>query len=200
MARRKQESLLDVIADVVNIGPVWLGPAIAGVILIVGWLVLPALMDRPTGGLAIGPPLAILVKKVITPLLVGFVLLVWLGARIRRLWTRRLFNSHPNQASIRQLSWRQFEQYVGEAFRRRGYAVTETGNPAGDGGIDLILRKDGQATLVQCKHWKAFKVGVQPVRELLGVVTSEGAQQALWLRRGVSRRRHRTLPGRTAWN
>lgn len=42
-----------------------------------------------------------------------------------------------------------------------------------------MLRKDGQITLVQCKHWKAFKVGVPQVRELLGVMTHVGAHDGV---------------------
>jgi len=44
-----------------------------------------------------------------------------------------------------------------------------------DGGVDLVARKDGEKHLIQCKHWKAQKVGVQVVRELLGVLYRSGA-------------------------
>lgn len=72
------------------------------------------------------------------------------------------------------MSWREFEQLVGEAFRQRGYAVEETA-PGPDGGVDLVLRKEGEKLLVQCKQWRAFKVGVSVVRELYGVVAAQGA-------------------------
>ena len=44
-----------------------------------------------------------------------------------------------------------------------------------DGGVDLILERPGERVLVQCKHWKAWKVGVQTIRELFGVMTLKGA-------------------------
>ena len=44
-----------------------------------------------------------------------------------------------------------------------------------DGGIDLALTKAGEKFLVQCKHWKAYKVGVDVVRELCGVMAAKGA-------------------------
>lgn len=44
-----------------------------------------------------------------------------------------------------------------------------------DGGVDLVLRKDGGKTYVQCKHWKTHKVGVEKVRELLGSMAAGGA-------------------------
>lgn len=44
-----------------------------------------------------------------------------------------------------------------------------------DGGVDLVLSKNGERILVQCKNWKSSKVGVSTVRELFGVMTAEGA-------------------------
>jgi restriction system protein len=73
------------------------------------------------------------------------------------------------------MSWRQFEQLVGEAFRLQGYAVKETGGGGADGGVDLRLTRNGETYLVQCKQWRAFKVGVDVVRELYGVMAAEGA-------------------------
>lgn len=63
---------------------------------------------------------------------------------------------------------------VGEGFKRRGYGVCETGGGGADGGVDLVLTKGGEKFLVQCKQWKAFKVGVSTVRELYGVMAAEG--------------------------
>ena len=42
---------------------------------------------------------------------------------------------------------------MGKLFRERGYDVWYTGGP-GDQGGDLVLRKDGETTVVQCKAWK----------------------------------------------
>jgi restriction system protein len=73
------------------------------------------------------------------------------------------------------MSWREFEMLVGEAFRLQGYKVTEQGGDRPDGGVDLVLRKGSETYLVQCKQWKAFKVGVDVVRELYGVMAANGA-------------------------
>jgi len=77
--------------------------------------------------------------------------------------------------AIETMSWQEFELMVGEAFRRKGYVVQETGGGGADGGVDLVLRKDNETFLVQCKHWKALKVGVGPIRELFGVMAGRGA-------------------------
>ena len=82
--------------------------------------------------------------------------------------------TQPGKA-IDGLNWRQFEQLVGEAFRRQGYSITETGGNGPDGGVDLILRKDREKYLVQCKHWRSLKVGVAVIREFFGAMAVEGA-------------------------
>ena len=73
------------------------------------------------------------------------------------------------------ISWREFEQLVGEAFRRKGFTVTESGGGGPDGGVDLILHMGADKYLVQCKQWKAIKVGVTVIREFFGVMAAEGA-------------------------
>ena len=83
---------------------------------------------------------------------------------------RKLLDSQTGIESLRQINSRQFEQLSGEAFRRQGYAIEETGLGGADGGIDLILRKDGQTTLVQCKQWQNRQVGVKIVREMYGLL------------------------------
>jgi restriction system protein len=81
------------------------------------------------------------------------------------------------------LTWRQFESFTAEAYKRQGYTVIET--PEGpDNGIDLVLRKDGEKTYVQCKHWKANTVGVEKIRELLGSMAAGGAQNGIFVTSG----------------
>jgi len=86
-----------------------------------------------------------------------------------------LLEKQKGVGSIRSIAWREFEELVGEAYRRKGYRVTETGGGGPDGGVDLILRKNGEHILVQCKNWRMDKIGVKVVRELYGVVAAEGA-------------------------
>jgi len=95
----------------------------------------------------------------------------FLGARHRR----RLLDTRTTLESLAVGGWRQFELLVGEAFRRQGYSVEETGLGGADGGIDLILRKDGRRTLVQCKQWKRQQVGVSVVREMYGLLAHHQA-------------------------
>jgi len=94
-----------------------------------------------------------------------------------------IFKSHRSIEKIRSLSWQQFEQFVGSYFKDQGYSVMETA--AGpDGGVDLVLRNDGGKTYVQCKHWKANKVGVEKVREFLGSMAAGGADHGVFVTTG----------------
>ncbi len=77
--------------------------------------------------------------------------------------------------AVNDFTWQEFELLVGEALRRQGFTVEETGASGPDGGVDLIARKDGEKYLVQCKHWRALQVGVPVVRELYGAMAAEGA-------------------------
>lgn len=95
----------------------------------------------------------------------------WIGHWQRR----RLLDTQNGLDSIAALGWRPFEQLVGEAFRRRGYTVEETGLGGADGGIDLILRKGGRRVLVQCKQWRRRRVPVNVVREMYGLLAHHSA-------------------------
>lgn len=88
---------------------------------------------------------------------------------------RRLLESQTGMDSLRNMDWRSFERLVGEAFRRQGYAVKETGQGGADGGIDLELHKEGQLTLVQCKQWRSQSVTVKVVREMYGILVDRDA-------------------------
>lgn len=106
--------------------------------------------------------------------------LCWLAALVSyigRKGRQRLLETQTGLDSLRALSWRQFELLVGEAFRRQGYAVTETGQGGADGGIDLVLRKDGKLTIVQCKRWKTQRVDVKVVREMFGLLAHHQASE-----------------------
>jgi len=78
-------------------------------------------------------------------------------------------------AALGDISWREFELLVGEAYRLQGFRIIELGGNGPDGGVDLVLLKGSEKFLVQCKQWKAQRVGVATVRELYGVMAARGA-------------------------
>ena len=87
--------------------------------------------------------------------------------------------------SLSEMAWREFEALVQEAFRLRGFSVQRLGGDGPDGGVDLVLARDGEKTLVQCKQWRAFKVGVSVVRELYGVMAAQGATAGIVVTSGT---------------
>lgn len=102
----------------------------------------------------------------------------WLAALLSFISRRQrshLLETQTGLESLRAMNWKQFELLVGEAFRRLGYSIEETGLGGADGGIDLILRKDGKTTLVQCKQWRSQRVDVKVVREMFGLLAHHGA-------------------------
>jgi restriction system protein len=145
----------------------WVSVVLAGLVYVLLRYVVPAMFAR-------NPFVMPFAKGVAGPL--AFLILLAAPLSLVRSWRqRRLLDRQTGIDSIRAMSWQQFEELVGEAYRRAGYQVRHTGRSGPDGGIDLVLEKDGK-WLVQCKHWKNYKVGVKEVRELYGLVHAEHAQ------------------------
>ncbi len=96
----------------------------------------------------------------------------------------KLLDEQSSLESIRSMSWQEFELLVGEAFRRKGYQVIENGGGGADGGIDLVLNKNGKKSIAQCKRWKTFSIGVPLIRELYGVMTAERANDCIFVSSG----------------
>lgn len=76
---------------------------------------------------------------------------------------------------ISSLSWEEFEELIAKFYKAKGYSVKLKGGSGGDNGIDVLLFKKSQKTIVQCKHWKTKSVGVPIIREMFGVMVSEKA-------------------------
>jgi restriction system protein len=111
--------------------------------------------------------------------LIGIFLLCLSVISALRSWkTARMLDQQTGLDSLRELPWKRFEDLLGEAYRRQRYEVEERLGGGADGGVDLILRRDGYVTLVQCKRWKGKPVRVETVRELYGVMHDRSASAA----------------------
>lgn len=182
MARQKTSPIEDVI-HVASKLPWWVGLSLA----LVSYLGLHAVASRP-----IMPPTVTpgqmgdaMAKGLITTLaLFGQYVLPFafgLGAiisAVNAVRQKKLYNNvakRPGVAALNEMDWKNFERLVSEYFLRKGFKVKREGGNGPDGGIDLVLRQGGEIYLVQCKQWKAYKVGVQQVREFYGVMASRSA-------------------------
>ncbi|MEQ1778036.1 MAG: restriction endonuclease [Nitrosomonas sp.] len=94
-------------------------------------------------------------------------------------------DSRKTDDPLHDINWKDFELLVGEVFRMRGFKVVENDSGGADGGIDLVLKKDEEVFLVQCKQWRAYKVSVNIVRELLGVMVTKGAAGGFVVTSGI---------------
>jgi len=86
------------------------------------------------------------------------------------------------------LEWRRFEELCCEYFISKGYRAKLTGKGA-DGGVDVELFKENYSSikpygLIQCKAWDKSKIGVKLIRELYGVMASEGAPLGVFITTG----------------
>ena len=192
MARKRKQGAFEDLIDIAAMLPWWVGVLLALIAYFAlhhyaNVVVVPAASVAQMGNVIasqIGKTLAMFGQY-----LVSFAFLIGAGiSAYRRHKRAALFTGVQEGTSpsvLNGMTWQEFEMLVGEAFRRRGYAVNETGGGGADGGVDLVLRKDGEKLLVQCKQWKAYKVGVSTIRELYGVMAAEGAVGGFVVTSGV---------------
>lgn len=79
----------------------------------------------------------------------------------------------------------QVELLIGEIFRREGYTIELSAAHNTDDGIDLMLRRDSETTLVQCKHWKSERVTAREAREFYGAMAAGGAPHGVLVTTGI---------------
>jgi len=83
------------------------------------------------------------------------------------------------------LSQQDVERLVIGAYRARGYDVRPIRVAGEDDEGDLLLTKEAQRMLLQCKHWKTRKVGEMPVRELYGAMAAHSATGGILISSGA---------------
>ena len=185
MARRKKSSPLEDVLDLLAMLPWWVCLVLAAVsYFLLHRLAVPIQASdiQGQGGAIAG---AMMQKAVIHGLATAgqyIVPLLCIAAAALSAWRRKQRQAlvsdvaqARNADALDGMSWREFELLVGEAYRLQGYRVTEIGGGGPDGGVDLVLTKGSEKFFVQCKQWKAYKVGVTTVRELYGVMAAKGA-------------------------
>jgi restriction system protein len=183
---RKNQSLFDVLA----LFPWWIN-VILGVIVYISfkyWIPSLIFQNPFYKGIAMALPS-------IAPVAAAILLCVAAISAFNAWRKRHLLEKQKGTETLRAINWKEFEELVGEAYRRKGYSVTETGGGGADGGVDLVLRKGGEKLLVQCKHWKMDKVGVKLIREIYGVVAAEGATGGIVISSGTFTQEARDFAG-----
>jgi restriction system protein len=182
MARRKRQSTAEDIMDAVALLPWWAGVALA----FASYLFFHWLAGRPQPTIS-GPgqvgslfPYMFITGvsgalQYLAPMLCLVGALISFVKRTKRASLVANVTASKGADALNDMSWAEFETLTAEAFRLQGFAVQEQGGAQPDGGVDLVARKGSETFLVQCKQWRAFKVGVDVVRELYGVMAARGA-------------------------
>ena len=68
---------------------------------------------------------------------------------------------------LRKMKPDEFEEYIANLFNRLGYQSEKVGG-SHDGGIDVIIKKDGEIGYIQCKRFTTREVPVGAVRDFYG--------------------------------
>lgn len=182
MARRRRQSTAEDIMDLIALLPWWAGVALA----FVSYVVFHALATRPqpvikdAGQLSrLLPHLYVsgisMAAQYVLPMLCILGAIVSFMRRKKRQALVSNTTASRTADALNGMSWSEFELLTAEAFRLQGFEVREQGGAGADGGVDLVARSNGETYLVQCKQWRAYKVGVDVVRELYGVMAAQGA-------------------------
>ena len=143
-----------------------------------GWAVV-GLVVLLYGGIGLALPIALNAStvtsvglNVLGAMLAMSVVLAWFLGLVEARDRRHLVEWTTD---LRLLDSQEFEWFVGELYRRQGWAVEQTGRRDGpDGGVDLQLRRGDGRRLVQCKRWASWPVGVEDVRAFAGALLREG--------------------------
>jgi restriction system protein len=106
-------------------------------------------------------------------------------ALFTQLDVRRLRQTKSRLDNLRDMDWQNFELLVADGFRRLGYEVDNRGWYVPSSRVHISLQKDGERTLVECRHWQVAQVGLGPVRELYSTLGDEHADGALLVTSGT---------------
>lgn len=98
----------------------------------------------------------------------------WVEERRRQI--DALLHREAVKDEINYMSGEQFEDFMADLFRQKGYSV-QTTIASGDQGVDLILEVEGRKVAVQLKRWAA-PVGNRVISHTLGGMLHYGAQEA----------------------
>jgi restriction system protein len=87
---------------------------------------------------------------------------------------------------IKDIEWKKFEELSTAYYLEKGIRAEATSFGA-DGGIDIKLYQDDSGSptsIVQCKAWNSWQVGVKQIREFLGVMTHEKIPKGFYMTSG----------------
>lgn len=101
---------------------------------------------------------------------------IWIGCK--SIHTVSQNGKVPN-VPVDQLTGKEYERYVGEKLRCRGYSLIRYTPESGDYGADIIMKSPaGEKVCIQCKRYKR-SVGVSAVQEIVAAKGYYGCTEAI---------------------
>jgi restriction system protein len=107
--------------------------------------------------------------------------------------SKRIAHVAPTNSHEVRMSWGQFELLAVEAFRRRGFQITERGSSSDDGSRNLQLTRGRQRFIAHCKAWRQSVVDIGAVRELYSIIIVSKADGGFVITTGAFTQEARTF-------
>ncbi len=181
MAQSRRTSSYTDLLIILGRMPWWINLAIA----LVSWILLheysassiSTFSEHRAGGVLTAPMFRHLAMYAQYLLPLGF-LCAAAVAVLNRLALRRqsrLFLMQDPAALLSAMGWPAFVQLLEQTYKHKGYRMLGSSLADGDGSCDLLLQRSGERYLVYCRHWRASRLGVAPLREFFTRIVAEGA-------------------------
>lgn len=87
---------------------------------------------------------------------------------------------------LKHLEWRRFEELCAAYYEALGFK-TRLAHSRADGGVEIILcaeASDSAATVVHCKAWDAYRVGVKPLEALRRAMAASKVRKGVMVTAG----------------
>ncbi|WP_227936441.1 restriction endonuclease [Alkalihalobacillus deserti] len=122
---------------------------------------------------------------------IAIILFITLAFNIFRTKKREYLNSQREYRISRNsdydkligMSPAQFEEHIAELFRYLGYEAKVTPK-TGDGGKDIILKRDGEMSLVECKKYTTTKVSRPDIQKFHSAIIDMNAKEGFFVTTG----------------
>jgi restriction system protein len=106
----------------------------------------------------------------------------------------KLDNAQWTEELLKRLEWRRFEELCAAYFEALGFRAELA--RAGAGITLYVEGHAGAAIVVHCKPWSAYHIGIKPVRELRGAMTSASAGEGVLVTPGKFTQEARDFAGK----
>lgn len=182
MSRRYRKTpadhLLEDLVKTASLIPWWITLPVALLLFVSIPYGLPAETNLQEPSDAIAVILGIFLKgffKYVVPMALVFGAIINIYTALKSGLLFKSIRKNGAHRTVERLSWQDFEFLLSQWFKKQGHSTEITGGGGADGGVDIKVYKDNDLYLVQSKHYKSWKVPVNVVRELYGVMTAEKA-------------------------